>query len=95
MSREEGDFYRTWNKLKQEKRWKNHESSMKLLHRFSIDYESRNMDVHIIIQNIEEVPIIDFWPTTGKWIVRNNKRKGRGIFPLLKYLGVDLKQEIL
>ena len=26
------------------------------------------------------------WPGTGKWIARDTKRKGRGVFSLLKYI---------
>jgi len=30
--------------------------------------------------------LIDFWPGTGKWIARDTKLKGRGVFNLLKYV---------
>lgn len=30
--------------------------------------------------------LVDFWPGTGKWIARDTKRKGRGVFNLLKYI---------
>jgi len=46
-----------------------------------INIEIKNNGIHIIVDNK-----IDFWPTTGKYIVRKNQKKGRGVFNMIKEL---------
>lgn len=66
----------------------NRASSAQILEDLAIDHEIKNMGLHIIVKHSGLV--VDFWPGTGKWIVRGNPKKkpiGRGIFPLLRRLG--------
>lgn len=81
-----GDAFREMRIRLQEKRLKNKLYSTCKLHDFcyqnNLVVESKNDGVHLIIKTD---PAIDFWPSTGLWIVRNGQRK-RGIKSLLKYL---------
>jgi len=77
-----GDDFRAWNKVKQEKKRSNLETSTQLLIDNNISFKSHNYGVHIAVVGNNE--IIDFWPSTGKWIVRKTNIKGRGIFKLLR-----------
>ena len=51
-----------------------------------ISFVSKNNGAHLVICHFDLM--IDFWPATGRWIVRKSPKEGRGVFKLLKYLGV-------
>lgn len=55
--------------------------STSILQSMGINIEIKNNGIHIIVDNK-----IDFWPTTGKYIVRKNQKKGRGVFNMIKEL---------
>jgi len=42
-----------------------------------------------IFKETESIVIIDFWPSTGLYKVRHTPIKGRGIYNLLKLIGVN------
>ena len=63
-----------------EKRKSNTISSTEILKKFEIKFESKNDGAHIIVENF------DFWPSTGLFINRKTKKRGRGIFNLLKQI---------
>jgi len=66
-----------------EKKRKNQESSTQILIDKGVKFESKNGGNHLVVTGKES--IIDFWPSTGKFITRNGKLKsGRGVFNLLK-----------
>lgn len=64
-------------KQRQEKRNHNKEQSTNLLRQAEISFESKNSGNHLIILS---TPKIDFYPSTGLWIVRGvNKKASWGI----------------
>lgn len=67
------------------RRAKHRENAPILLTEAGIPFTSSNDGAHLIILSN---PRIDFWPGTGKWIVRTVTPTftKRGIFPLLRYL---------
>lgn len=76
-----GETFSGWRGMKQSKRRDNKCKSTTLLQENGINFESKNEGIHLIIENK-----IDFWPSTGLWIVRGQSKKKRGVFRLLKYL---------
>lgn len=44
--------------------------------------------MHLIV-HAEGPGLIDFWPGTGRWIVRNTKKRMFGVFNLLRYIKVN------
>jgi len=83
-----GDMGELFNGLKgesQKRRADNRESSAKILEENGIKFESKNMGAHLIVSG--DSITIDFWPGTGKFIVRGGKT-GRGVFNLLKLQGL-------
>lgn len=80
-----GDVYRLWNKRKKEKKESNRAQSTKLLEDLNIEFDSYNYGVHLVVYG-DEGDVVDFWPSTGKWIVRKMNKKGRGVFNMLKWL---------
>ena len=58
-----------------DKRTSNRESSAEILKENGIDFVSHNGGAHLVVNGS-----IDFWPGTGKFMVRTNGGKGRGVF---------------
>ena len=84
MSQELADEYRSMDAIKKAKKASNLEQSTNLLKLEGIDFESKNNGVHLIVTDFNG-NLIDFWPSTGKWIVRNGKTS-RGIQNLIRYI---------
>lgn len=67
----------------QDKRANNRLSSTEILIERGINFESKNGGIHLVVHYASGV--IDFWPSTGKFIFRDKKlTEGRGVFNLLK-----------
>lgn len=52
-----------------------------------IKFTSKNDGQHLIVENPINAMPIDFWPATGKFFDRSQRRYDRGIGKLLKVLG--------
>ncbi|MFK2876938.1 hypothetical protein [Rhodanobacter hydrolyticus] len=76
-----GEMYADWRAMKREKKASNLASSTDLLRERGVDFEQKNDGVHLIVRGVGNV--VDFWPSTGKFIVRGG-RTGRGVFNLLR-----------
>jgi hypothetical protein len=82
--------YRSMAEESKTRRQSNRANSAKILRDKCISFQSRNMGAHLIVEYGGET--VDFWPGTGKWIRRRYPawpQNGRGIFEMLKALGVD------
>lgn len=71
---EETESWRSYRKDKQTKHQQNKNDSTFLLNQASVSYTEHNED------------IIDFYPSTGLWIVRKKNYQRRGIGKFLEYL---------
>lgn len=74
-----------WAAIKQqaqEKKRNNKQSSTAKLVEKGVEFESKIGGVHLIVQAKDG--LVDYWPSTGKFIPRGFGRKGRGIRNLLK-----------
>lgn len=78
-----GDDFRAWKQERVAKRASQRENGAKLLREAGIAFEEKNIGAHLIVSHAGKV--IDYWPGTGKWKIRDGKL-GRGVFPLLKAL---------
>lgn len=78
------ETFKEIRKNKQQKRIKNKEHSTKTIQRLNVPYELKNDGLHIII-TLPKLTI-DFWPSTGKWIVRNKPIQSRGIRKLMQFI---------
>lgn len=63
------------------KKLSNLEQSTAMLDDLGIHYESKNNGVHLVVDCC-----FDYWPSTGLFIHRQTKAKGRGVRNLLKAL---------
>lgn len=84
-----GEFWRDVKPAMKEasvvKRATNRDASTETLRRHGVQFDSRNAGAHLIVKHAGKV--VDFWPGTGKWIVRGQHKARRGLFPLLRELG--------
>ncbi len=80
------ELYESCRKARQAKRRDNRAFSTDLLREHGIPFVSRNMGAHLIVTYKEKV--VDFWPGTGRFIIRGEHTKQRGVRVLLKVLGV-------
>lgn len=72
----------------QQRRANNRQRSCSMLRFLGVDFEVKNDGAHLIVRH--EGKTVDFWPGTGKYIPRApGSKHGRGVFNMLKLLGVD------
>lgn len=87
------EFWQGMREESSEKRELNRKQSTYLLTQLGLELESKNGGAHLIVRYQQLV--IDFWPGTGLWIERGRKHKSRGVFPLLKHLGLQREAQEL
>lgn len=80
-----GELYRAWDKTKKEKKAKNRRESTAMLDEKGLNYDVKNGGTHLIVKHADKTT--DFWPSTGKFIVRGGKT-GRGVRNLFKELQI-------
>ncbi len=78
-----GDDFKALSEIKRINKEFNRQNSTMILTNAGYKFESRNGGVHLIVKY--EGIVIDYWPSTGKWIPRGGTAS-RGIRPLLNYL---------
>jgi len=54
----------------------------------NISFEEKNFGAHLIVTINDDYPLIDFWPGTGKWIVRGHKWTALGIDSLIEFVNI-------
>ncbi|ENI4487205.1 hypothetical protein ABXZ88_003077 [Vibrio fluvialis] len=75
------------------KKRKNQSSSAAMLNSNGIEYKSNNGGNHLVVTGAGLV--IDFWPSTGKFIIRGDKRHFRGVRLLIKIARGDYTEQQL
>jgi len=78
-----GDVFKAIKEKKKGKKLSNIEHSTMLLIDKGFDVDIRNNGVHLIVDWNDKT--VDFWPSTGKWMVRGGKTS-RGVKGLIKEL---------
>lgn len=86
-----GEYWRDVNQASADKRAANREKSAEILRLRGINFKSKNNGVHLVVYGLREV--IDFWPGTGKYVVRGSGVTGRGVRNLLKLCHDRCKNE--
>lgn len=83
-----GEIYKAHKEFTKDKKLSNKESSTLLLDNYYVDYTSHNNGLHLIITTPKST-LIDFWPTTGKFIPRSTNNAQRGVLNLLNYIQTE------
>lgn len=81
------ETYKAYREFNQQRRRNNKEKSTHILQVNEVQFESKNGGSHLIVNCGDQ--LIDYWPGTGLWIPRNSGERHRGVFNLLKYLGIE------
>jgi len=82
-----GDMWREIKKDSKAKKQSNYDRAIERLNKLEIPYTCPNSN-HVVVDEK-----IDYWPSTGKFIVRKSNKKGRGIKALLKEIKQCKSQE--
>jgi hypothetical protein len=86
-----GDMGDTFNAMREsgkERRASNRETTPELLRRHGIPFDTKNDGAHLIVYHGGK--IADLWPGTGKYQVRGTGKYRRGVFNMLRDLGVGI-----
>lgn len=75
------EMWREHKRASQEKRAANREASAKLLSEAGIAFERKNDGAHLVVTG--PFGTYDFWPGTGKWMVRGSTTQKRGVAQLI------------
>ena len=78
-----GDDFKALKERGQRKRANNRQASPELLTKANIEYETKNLGAHLIVDAGDHK--VDFWPGTGRWIDRKGKR-GFGVRKLIEHV---------
>ncbi len=78
------EYFQSMRDYNKERRASNTESSTDLLRRNRVTFQSRNAGAHLVVWagNWD----VDFWPSTGLWIVRATKKRNRGVKKLIEFV---------
>lgn len=79
-----GDTFKALKEVNREKKQDNLAKSTSLLVERGVAFESHNGGVHLVVSGSKG--LIDFWPSTGKYITRYSRKDGRGVHNLIKEL---------
>ncbi len=83
-----GDYWKDVGPiLKEESRNRkdsNKEYCTNKLNELNIPFKSHNAGIHLVVMGI-----FDYWPSTGKFINRKNRKSGHGINSLLKQIKLE------
>lgn len=55
-----------------------------LLTKYEVMFEVKNEGQHLVVEGNNN--FIDYWPSTGKWVDRNQQASGFGVRSLIKYV---------
>lgn len=77
------EIFQALKVISSQRRAANLKQGLKLLRESGIPFEEKNNGVHVIVHS---QPAIDYWPSTGLWIVRGSQKRSRGILNLIAYV---------
>tara|TARA_R110000824_G_C15230756_1_gene678521 strand:- start:9817 stop:10074 length:258 start_codon:yes stop_codon:yes gene_type:complete len=75
-----GDLFGGMQRLTRERRKSNTKNSTEILVEKGVNFVSKNNGIHLIVENR-----FDFYPSTGLFMNRENGKRGRGVFNLIKF----------
>jgi len=85
--------YAQINQASKAKRALYRKSSPQLLRAVGLQYTTHNEGAHLVVRTAKlEGVVVDFWPGTGLWRVRDSTEQGRGVKPLIAWFAVKCNQ---
>jgi hypothetical protein len=83
-----GEFFHDVREARKERRAHAYDVHHAELKKLGIAYETKNAGHHVILLT-DTKPTADFWPASGKFFLRRERRYGIGLHRLLKQLGIQ------
>lgn len=77
------DYFRALRDANRDERAKRREAAPRVLAQHDVGFRSYNDGVHLYVRSR-----VDFYPGTERWRDRETGQRGRGVFSLLRHLGV-------
>lgn len=84
MSSEIADAFRAIREAEQAEKAKRRDDAPRILAQHDVGFRSYNDGVHLFVRGR-----VDFYPGTQNWRDRKTYKVGRGVFALLRHLGVQ------
>lgn len=78
----DSDDWRAYREIGKGKRERNKHNSTHILDENNVSYDSHNNGIHLVVKH--NGFIADFWPSTGKYMVRGSTKYKRGVHNLLR-----------
>lgn len=84
-----GDLFTAMRVEGRRRRESNRNTSPAILEKHGVAFEVKDNGAHLVVWHGDLVA--DFWPGTGKYKLRSAPTYKRGVFPLLRDLGVEVQ----
>lgn len=84
MSSEIAEAFRMMREDEQAARAKRRADAPRILAQHDVGFVAYNEGAHLLVRGH-----VDLWPGTGNWVDRVTTKRGRGVFALLRHLGVS------
>lgn len=81
-------LYTSWKDEKKLRKQANLERNKGLLVKYGVKFEEKNNGLHLILTTNQGM--IDFWPSTGKWVHRDSIVTRSGVYRLLGFIGIKI-----
>ena len=80
-----GEIFKEYAKERRERKERNLTCSIAILEKNEVPFVSHSAH-HLLVRGH-----VDYWPSTGLWIDRRTKRRGRGVMNLLRFFELGKK----
>jgi len=83
-------LYASKRQESRERRARHRAASPKLLDNEGLIYSTHNGNAHLVVHHpLQPDVLVDFWPGTGLWSVRNTGFKSRGVKSLIHWFSIQ------
>lgn len=80
---DQSEIFRMMDEHARTQRARRRDEAPKILAQHDVGFTAYNSGAHLRVRGT-----VDLWPGSGIWIIRDTSERGRGIFALLRRLGV-------
>ena len=94
-----GEYYRDWKEHRKQKKAEYQQKELpddfRLLHQLKgVTFEEKNGGEHFVLNITTDrgERLVDWWPSTGYWKVRQGKASGARLHHLQRYFKLELKE---
>lgn len=82
---EQVEHFRAAHKIDQQERAERREVALRTLRQHDVGFVAWNDGAHLLVRGR-----VDYWPGRGRWRARDTREEGRGVWSLLRFLGLPV-----